>query len=61
MTKDAKTLDGACHCGAVRFTVRLADGSRAPGGATATIAECVVLLWQLRSSETSRLSRARAC
>jgi hypothetical protein len=27
---EAKTMDGACHCGAVRFTVKLAQGLEQP-------------------------------
>jgi hypothetical protein len=30
MDLDAKEISGACHCGTVRFRVRLMDGLRAP-------------------------------
>jgi hypothetical protein len=37
MNPDVRELDGACHCGTVRFHVKLADGLRAPRRCTCSM------------------------
>lgn len=42
MNPDIKEASGACHCGTVRFRVKLSDAFIAHGAAPAPIAGCVV-------------------